>query len=95
MASLLGVSICLFILCSAVTALQELHCSRFHYEEKLLEKVIRSEIRIETIDAAVEKVRKDMVAEIQTLRGIFNSNLFTDNVKQIVFYLMSKYSNNL
>ena len=76
MAYLLGVSICLLIMCSAVTA-REPHCSRFHYEEQLLEKVIRSEIRMETLDMAVEKVRTDMEAEIQTLRGICLSNLFT------------------
>ena len=55
-------------LCSALTA-REPHCSRFHYEEQLLEKVIRSEIRMETLDTAVEKVRTDMETEIQTLKG--------------------------
>ena len=76
MAYLLGVSIFLLILCSAVTA-REPHCSSFHYEEQLLAKVIRSEIRMETLDTAVAKVRADMEAKIQTLRGIFHSNLFT------------------
>jgi len=76
----LGLSV-FFIMCYVVMA-REPHCSRFHYEEQLLEKVIRSEIRMETLDTAVEKVRKDMEAEIQTLTGIFYSNLFTDNVKK-------------
>jgi len=68
MAHVLEVPFLLFVLCSAVMA-REQHCSRFHYEEQLLEKVIRSEIRMETLDSAVEKVRKDMEAEIQTLKG--------------------------
>ena len=59
----------LLILCLAVMA-REPQCSRFHYEEQLLKKVIKSEIRMETLDTAVEKVRTDMEAEIQTLRGI-------------------------
>ena len=50
---------------------REPHCSRYHYEEQLLEKVIRSEIRMETLDTAVENVRSGMEAEIQTLRGIY------------------------
>ena len=58
----------LFTLCSAIMA-REPQCSRFHYEEQLLEKVIRSEIRMETLDTAVEKVRTDMEADIQTLKG--------------------------
>ena len=56
------------VICSAVTA-REPQCSRFHYEEQLLEKVIRSEIRMETLDTAVEKVRADMETAIQTLKG--------------------------
>ena len=77
-------SIFLLTLCSAVTA-REPHCSRFHYEEQLLEKVIRSEIRMETLDAAVEKVRTDMEAELQTLRGIY---FFKDvmNAKPVILY---------
>ena len=61
---------CIFLLtlCFAVTA-REPHCSRFHYEEQLLEKVIRSEIRMETLDTAVEKVRTDMDTKIETLEG--------------------------
>ena len=67
MAHALKVHILLSILFPAVMAIEP-HCSRFHYEEQLLEKLIRSEIRMETLDAAVEKVRADMEAEIQTLR---------------------------
>ena len=65
---LLALLCTVFVSCSAVMA-REPQCSRFHYEEQLLEKVIRSEIRMETLDTAVDKVRTDMEAEIQTLKG--------------------------
>jgi len=80
----------LLTLCSSVMA-REPHCSRFHYEEQLLEKVIRSEIRMETLDTAVEKARTDMEAEIQTLRGIYflkdlmNVNLSYYNIISHIF----------
>ena len=65
---LLALLCTVFVSYSAVMA-REPQCSRFHYEEQLLEKVIRSEIRMETLDTAMEKVRTDMEAELIKLKG--------------------------
>lgn len=40
--------------------IQEPHCSRFHYDEKLLEKMIRAEIKFEEIQNYVQSAIEEM-----------------------------------
>ncbi|XP_052761915.1 short-chain collagen C4-like [Mya arenaria] len=51
---------------------REPECSRFHYEEKLLEKVIRSEIKMDAIDESLKKTTGYVEENIQTISGITN-----------------------
>ncbi|XP_045159320.2 complement C1q-like protein 4 [Mercenaria mercenaria] len=44
----------IFFLWNLASASGEPHCSRFHYEEKLLEKMVRMEIRMEEIERNLE-----------------------------------------
>ena len=68
---------------------REPQCARFHYEEQLLEKVIRSEIRMETLDTAVEKVRTDMEAELIKLKGNKGINIISNHKHEFLSGLNS------
>lgn len=39
----------IFLVCGLVTSFKEPHCSSFHYEEQLLEKTIRTGIKMEDV----------------------------------------------
>lgn len=45
--------------------IQEPHCSKFHYDEQLLEKMIRTEIKLEEIQnyvqTAIEEMKKYLI----------------------------------
>jgi len=85
---LLALLCTVFVSCSAVMA-REPQCSRFHYEEQLLEKVIRSEIRMETLDTAVEKVRTDLEAELIKLKGNKGNNIISNRMYEFLSGLIS------
>ncbi|XP_052761876.1 uncharacterized protein LOC128204502 [Mya arenaria] len=51
---------------------REPECSRFHYEEKLLEKVIRSEIKMDAFDESLKKTTDYVQENIQTISGLTN-----------------------
>ncbi|XP_052761394.1 uncharacterized protein LOC128204091 [Mya arenaria] len=51
---------------------REPECSRFHYEEKLLEKVIRSEIKMDAFDESLKKTTGYMEENIQKITGLTN-----------------------
>ncbi|XP_052761878.1 uncharacterized protein LOC128204504 [Mya arenaria] len=57
---------------AAVCFAREPECSRFHYEEKLLEKVIRSEIKMDAIDESLKKTTDNVEENIQTISGLTN-----------------------
>ncbi|XP_052764552.1 short-chain collagen C4-like [Mya arenaria] len=55
------------ILLAAVCLTQEPECSRFHYEEKLLEKVIRSEIKMEAFGDSLKVETNLMDVQMQKI----------------------------
>ncbi|XP_060606093.1 uncharacterized protein LOC132758433 isoform X3 [Ruditapes philippinarum] len=66
----------LIILTVIVACSSEPHCSKFHYEEKLLEKMIRTEILVENmkkhiddIEARVTGVLAKLKEDTTTLKG--------------------------
>jgi hypothetical protein len=52
----------------------EPHCSRYHYEEKMLEKMIRMEIRMEEIERKLQKAEE-------------TNKLLTDDIKGMSRFL--------
>ena len=67
--------ICLFLSVFGFTRAREPQCSNFDFQEKLLEKAVRSEIKMETIEASLEKLSKKSEREYQLMRGKFK-NIF-------------------
>jgi len=53
----------------SITTSREPHCSKFYYEEQLLEKVIRGEIKVEQLVAEVDKIKTEAEADKQALKG--------------------------
>jgi len=53
----------------SITTSREPHCSKFHYEEQLLEKVIRWEIKVEHLVAEVDKIKTEAEAEKKAFNG--------------------------
>jgi len=53
----------------SITTSREPHCSKFHYEEQLLEKIIRGEIKEEHLVAEVDKIKTEAEADKQALKG--------------------------
>lgn len=51
--------VCLSLICFYATT-GEPQCSKFHYEEQLLEKMIRTEIKFEALQKLVEESLKQM-----------------------------------
>ncbi|XP_052761933.1 short-chain collagen C4-like [Mya arenaria] len=63
---------------AAVCFAREPECSRFHYEEKLLEKVIRSEIKMDAIDESLKKTTGYVEENIQTISvEVVSSGIYT------------------
>lgn len=63
----------------------EPHCSKFHYEEKTLEKIIRLEILVDKLRAEIDDTSKrtsDMLGDLQKLKLQF-SNELTDLQEQV------------
>ncbi|WAQ95331.1 hypothetical protein MAR_028021 [Mya arenaria] len=71
--------VCLIVLCSATSTRAEPECSRFHYEEKTLEKMVRLEFLVEQFKVEMDnfriekkvilnEIRKDVSNEIAKLR---------------------------
>ncbi|XP_052761897.1 uncharacterized protein LOC128204523 [Mya arenaria] len=58
---------------AAVCFAREPECSRFHYEEKLLEKVIRSEIRMESFEELLKKTTGSVEEKMQTIKALSNT----------------------
>ncbi|XP_060582043.1 uncharacterized protein LOC132738551 isoform X4 [Ruditapes philippinarum] len=81
----------LIILIVVVVCSSEPHCSKFHYEEKLLEKMIRTEILVENmkkqiddiearVTGAIAKLNEDTAkwkGEIETMQESSKANLIT------------------
>jgi len=67
----MGVLVLVFslMLFFSITTSREPHCSKFHYEEQLLEKVIRGEIKVEHFVAEVDKIRAEAKADKQAFKG--------------------------
>ncbi|XP_052764833.1 short-chain collagen C4-like [Mya arenaria] len=61
------------ILLAAVCFAREPECSRFHYEEKLLEKAIRSEIRMEAFGDSLKEATSSMDVQIQKITELTNA----------------------
>lgn len=58
----------------------EPQCSKFHYEEKLLEKMIRLEFTVENIKKEVKDIQhqvKTTLGELQTERNAWDNKLMT------------------
>ncbi|XP_053407965.1 uncharacterized protein LOC128559667 [Mercenaria mercenaria] len=58
----------------------EPHCSKFHYEEKLLEKMIRLEISVEAMKKEIEESRNQVtttLGNLQTERNTWKETLLT------------------
>ncbi|XP_052761875.1 uncharacterized protein LOC128204501 [Mya arenaria] len=58
---------------TAVCFAREPECSRFHYEEKLLEKVIRSEIRMESFTELLKKTTDYVEVNMHTIKALSNT----------------------
>lgn len=70
--------IVLLVLCLQEQVHCEPHCSRFHYEEKTLEKMIRLEIFVDKLRAEIEETSKrtsDMLDNLQKLKLQFSNEL--------------------
>lgn len=50
--------IVIFIICCGFVSCKEPQCSSFHYEEKLLEKMIRTEIKVEDLINTISQVEQ-------------------------------------
>ncbi|XP_052761870.1 uncharacterized protein LOC128204497 [Mya arenaria] len=61
------------ILLTAVCFAREPECSRFHYEEKLLEKVIRSEIKMEAFGDSLKEATSSMDVQSQKIAELTNT----------------------
>ncbi|XP_052765221.1 short-chain collagen C4-like [Mya arenaria] len=61
------------ILLAAVCFAREPECSRFHYEEKLLEKAIRSEIRMEAYGDSLKEATSSMDVQMQKISELTNA----------------------
>jgi len=48
---------------------REPQCSNFDFQEKLLEKVIRSDIKMEDVTTAVQRIKETTEREIQSMKG--------------------------
>jgi hypothetical protein len=46
------------------TVSDEHHCSKFHYEEKLLEKMIRMEMRLEKLQERLDDLQQQQTTHI-------------------------------
>ncbi|XP_045191003.1 uncharacterized protein LOC123547816 [Mercenaria mercenaria] len=60
--------------------ISEPHCSKFHYEEKLLEKMIRLEISVEAMKKEIEESRNQVtttLGNLQTERSTWEKTLLT------------------
>ncbi|XP_053407966.1 uncharacterized protein LOC128559668 [Mercenaria mercenaria] len=60
--------------------ISEPHCSKFHYEEKLLEKMIRLEISVEAMKKEIEESRNQVtttLGNLQTERSTWKETLLT------------------
>ena len=53
-------------------------CSRFHYEEQLLEKVIRMEIKVEEIEKRVYQTNQNVISVLEDLKKE-RDNMKNDN----------------
>ncbi|XP_060583208.1 uncharacterized protein LOC132739510 [Ruditapes philippinarum] len=71
MISFLGVTQCL-------TSEVEPRCSRFHYEEQLLEKMIRMEIKVEDIEKRISKTNQNVIDVLEDLKTE-RTNMKNDN----------------
>ncbi|XP_053388698.1 uncharacterized protein LOC123547813 [Mercenaria mercenaria] len=61
-------------------SISEPHCSKFHYEEKLLEKMIRLEISVEAMKKETEESRNQVtttLGNLQTERSTWKETLLT------------------
>jgi len=47
----------------------EPRCSNFDFQEKLLEKVIKSDIKMEDVTTAVQQIKETTAREIQSMKG--------------------------
>lgn len=73
-----------FIYCAifvCLTSGSEPSCSKFHYEEKTLEKIIRQEILVEKMKMEIEDSKQEVKAALSDLS---EDRLFFENFKQIV-----------
>ena len=48
----------------------EPHCSKFHYEEKLLEKMVRIEFKLERMEKGFNEVKADILEEKQKVQAL-------------------------
>ncbi|XP_060569749.1 heavy metal-binding protein HIP-like [Ruditapes philippinarum] len=58
---------CLIILKLILTCSSEPHCSKFHYEEKLLEKMIRTEILVENMKKQIDDIETRVTGTLAKL----------------------------
>ncbi|XP_045157120.2 complement C1q-like protein 4 [Mercenaria mercenaria] len=75
----------IFMLWKLASTTCEPHCSRFHYEEKLLEKMVRMEIRMEEIERNLETAtEKDELLEKDV------KDLKVQNNDKVTFFAKAK-----
>ena len=68
----MDVTLCLTLCLTAFTlilATREPQCSNFNFQEKLLEKAIRSELKMESIEASIDRVTSTTDTEIKEIKG--------------------------
>ncbi|XP_053388697.1 EMILIN-2-like [Mercenaria mercenaria] len=74
------VTTCFVVLVIFHICVSEPHCSKFHYEEKLLEKMIRLEISVEAMKKEIEESRNQVtttLGNLQTERSTWEKTLLT------------------
>ncbi|XP_060601878.1 caprin-2-like [Ruditapes philippinarum] len=58
----------------------EPRCSRFHYEEQLLEKMIRMEVKVEEVEKRISKTNQNVINVLEELK-IERTKMKNDNVE--------------
>ncbi|XP_060601877.1 caprin-2-like [Ruditapes philippinarum] len=58
----------------------EPRCSRFHYEEQLLEKMIRMEVKVEEIEKRITKTNQNVINVLEELK-IERTKMKNDNIE--------------
>ncbi|XP_045205567.2 complement C1q-like protein 2 [Mercenaria mercenaria] len=75
---------------SMMVAAKEPACSKFDFEEKLLEKVIRMEIKVEQIVEEMKKTKTDMTKRVTNAEN--NAIKFQEDIKKTMNTMEEKFS---